>query len=144
MQSLGLFMSLFFRLFMVTNLFCARSHKKIWILRVTCNMSKTTMVDNVINSRSGVNHPYIAKWGSHSQQCRPMLEDKPSNSYQKFSFGQLVFLGSTCKPGWQFTLLPAEDICGDPAYHCMCSMQVVDITPMKHRLTSITSIRVVQ
>jgi hypothetical protein len=36
------------------------------------------------------------------------------------------------------------DICGDPAYHCMCSMQVVDITPMKHRLTSITSIRVVQ
>jgi hypothetical protein len=34
--------------------------------------------------------------------------------------------------------------CGDPAYHCMCSMQVVDITPMKHRLTSITSIRVVQ
>jgi hypothetical protein len=29
--------------------------------------------------------------------------------------------------------------CGDPAYHCMCSMQVVDITPMKHRLTSITS-----
>jgi hypothetical protein len=35
-------------------------------------------------------------------------------------------------------------VCGDPAYHCMCSMQVVDITPMKHRLTSITSIRVVQ
>jgi hypothetical protein len=35
-------------------------------------------------------------------------------------------------------------ICGDPAYHCMCSMQVVDITPMKHRLTSITSLRVVQ
>jgi hypothetical protein len=35
-------------------------------------------------------------------------------------------------------------IYGDPAYHCMCSMQVVDITPMKHRLTSITSIRVVQ
>jgi hypothetical protein len=34
--------------------------------------------------------------------------------------------------------------CGDPAYHCMCSIQVVDITPMKHRLTSITSIRVVQ
>jgi hypothetical protein len=34
--------------------------------------------------------------------------------------------------------------CGDPAYHCMCSMQVVDITLMKHRLTSITSIRVVQ
>jgi hypothetical protein len=34
--------------------------------------------------------------------------------------------------------------CGDPAYHCMCSMQVVDITPMKHHLTSITSIRVVQ
>jgi hypothetical protein len=34
--------------------------------------------------------------------------------------------------------------CGDPAYHCMCSMQVVDITPIKHRLTSITSIRVVQ
>jgi hypothetical protein len=34
--------------------------------------------------------------------------------------------------------------CGDPAYHCMCTMQVVDITPMKHRLTSITSIRVVQ
>jgi hypothetical protein len=29
-------------------------------------------------------------------------------------------------------------------YHCMCSMQVVDITPMKHCLTSITSIRVVQ
>jgi hypothetical protein len=35
-------------------------------------------------------------------------------------------------------------ICGDPAYHCMCSMQVVDITLMKHRLTSITSTRVVQ
>jgi hypothetical protein len=34
--------------------------------------------------------------------------------------------------------------CGDPTYHCMCSMQVVDITPIKHRLTSITSIRVVQ
>jgi hypothetical protein len=34
--------------------------------------------------------------------------------------------------------------CGDPAYHCMCSMQVIDITPMKHSLTSITSIRVVQ
>jgi hypothetical protein len=34
--------------------------------------------------------------------------------------------------------------CGDWAYHCMCSMQVVDITPMKHHLTSITSIRVVQ
>jgi hypothetical protein len=34
--------------------------------------------------------------------------------------------------------------CGDPAYHCMCSIQVVDITPMKHRLTSITSLRVVQ
>jgi hypothetical protein len=34
--------------------------------------------------------------------------------------------------------------CGDPAYHCMCSMQIVDITPMKHHLTSITSIRVVQ
>jgi hypothetical protein len=33
---------------------------------------------------------------------------------------------------------------GDPAYHYMCSMQVVDITPMKHRLTSITSLRVVQ
>jgi hypothetical protein len=30
------------------------------------------------------------------------------------------------------------------AYHCMCSMQVVDITPMKHRLTSITSLKVVQ
>jgi hypothetical protein len=37
-----------------------------------------------------------------------------------------------------------EKLCGDPAYHYMCSMQVVDITPMKHRLTSITSIRVVQ
>jgi hypothetical protein len=36
-----------------------------------------------------------------------------------------------------------ESSCGDPAYHCLCSMQVVDITPMKHRLTSITSIRVV-
>jgi hypothetical protein len=36
-----------------------------------------------------------------------------------------------------------KSVCGDPAYHCMCSMQVVDITPMKHRLTSITSIRVV-
>jgi hypothetical protein len=35
-------------------------------------------------------------------------------------------------------------LCGDPAYHCMCSMQVIDITLMKHRLTSITSIRVVQ
>jgi hypothetical protein len=35
-------------------------------------------------------------------------------------------------------------ICGDPAYHCMSSMQVVDITPMKYHLTSITSIRVVQ
>jgi hypothetical protein len=35
-------------------------------------------------------------------------------------------------------------VCGDPAYHCMCGMQVVDITLMKHRLTSITSIRVVQ
>jgi hypothetical protein len=34
--------------------------------------------------------------------------------------------------------------CGDPAYHCMRSMQVVDITPMKHRLTSITSLGVVQ
>jgi hypothetical protein len=34
--------------------------------------------------------------------------------------------------------------CGDPTYHCMCSMQVVDITLMKDRLTSITSIRVVQ
>jgi hypothetical protein len=34
--------------------------------------------------------------------------------------------------------------CGDPAYHCMCSMQVIDITPMKHHLTSITSLRVVQ
>jgi hypothetical protein len=34
--------------------------------------------------------------------------------------------------------------CGDPAYHCMCSMQVVDITQMKHCLTSITSLRVVQ
>jgi hypothetical protein len=34
--------------------------------------------------------------------------------------------------------------CGDPAYHCICSMQVVDITPIKHCLTSITSIRVVQ
>jgi hypothetical protein len=39
---------------------------------------------------------------------------------------------------------PSPGQCGDPAYHCMCSMQVVDITPMKHRLTSITSIRVVQ
>jgi hypothetical protein len=41
---------------------------------------------------------------------------------------------------------PRQDYrhCGDPAYHCMCSMQVVDITLMKHRLTSITSIRVVQ
>jgi hypothetical protein len=39
---------------------------------------------------------------------------------------------------------PEVPTCGDPAYHCMCSMQVVDITPMKHRLTSITSIRVVQ
>jgi hypothetical protein len=38
----------------------------------------------------------------------------------------------------------AVETCGDPAYHCMCSMQVVDITPIKHRLTSITSIRVVQ
>jgi hypothetical protein len=37
-----------------------------------------------------------------------------------------------------------EETCGDPAYHCMCSMQVVDITPMKYHLTSITSIRVVQ
>jgi hypothetical protein len=35
-------------------------------------------------------------------------------------------------------------LCGDPAYHCMCSMQVVDITPMKHSLTSITLVRVVQ
>jgi hypothetical protein len=35
-------------------------------------------------------------------------------------------------------------MCGDPAYHCMCSMQVIDIPPMKHRLTSITSIRVIQ
>jgi hypothetical protein len=34
--------------------------------------------------------------------------------------------------------------CGDPTYHCMCSMQVIDITPMKHHPTSITSIRVVQ
>jgi hypothetical protein len=34
--------------------------------------------------------------------------------------------------------------CDDPGYHCMCSMQVVDITPIKHRLTSITSIRVVR
>jgi hypothetical protein len=39
---------------------------------------------------------------------------------------------------------PSVGRCGDPAYHCMCSMQVVDITPMKHCLTSITSIRVVQ
>jgi hypothetical protein len=34
--------------------------------------------------------------------------------------------------------------CGVLAYRCMCSMQVVDIIPMKHRLTSITSTRVVQ
>jgi mannosylglycoprotein endo-beta-mannosidase len=39
---------------------------------------------------------------------------------------------------------PTQTACGDPAYHCMCSMQVVDITPMKHYLTSITSIKVVQ
>jgi hypothetical protein len=41
---------------------------------------------------------------------------------------------------------PEKDVpsCGNPAYHCMCSMQVVDITPMKHYPTSITSIRVVQ
>jgi hypothetical protein len=35
-------------------------------------------------------------------------------------------------------------VINDPAYHCMCSMQFVDVTPMKHHLTSITSIRVVQ
>jgi hypothetical protein len=33
---------------------------------------------------------------------------------------------------------------GDLAYHCMCSTQVVDITPMKHCSTSIKLIRVVQ
>jgi hypothetical protein len=37
-----------------------------------------------------------------------------------------------------------EAFCGDSAYHYMCNMQVVDITPMKHCPTSITSIRVVQ
>jgi hypothetical protein len=54
--------------------------------------------------------------------------------------------------GWDERLLPWRkklslcfvDNCGDPVYHCMCSMQVVDITLMKHRLTSITSIWVVQ
>jgi hypothetical protein len=42
------------------------------------------------------------------------------------------------------TVAKALVVCGDPAYHCMCSMQVIDITPMKHHLTSITSIRMVQ
>jgi hypothetical protein len=46
---------------------------------------------------------------------------------------------------WVILLLQSSvTVCGDLAYHCMCSMQVVNITPMKHRLTSITSIRVVQ
>jgi hypothetical protein len=35
-------------------------------------------------------------------------------------------------------------ICGDLAYHCMCSIQFIDIIPIKHRPTSIKSIRVVQ
>jgi hypothetical protein len=54
------------------------------------------------------------------------------------------------KVNWDFLLICfktggfPDHFCGDPAYHCMCSMQVVDITLMKHRLTSITSIRVVQ
>jgi hypothetical protein len=49
----------------------------------------------------------------------------------------LGFWGAVWGRGWENATPLAV---GDPAYHCMCSMQVVDITPMKHRLTSITSI----
>jgi hypothetical protein len=38
----------------------------------------------------------------------------------------------------------SDTICGEPAYYCMWSMQVVDVIPMKYHFSSITSIRVVQ
>jgi hypothetical protein len=66
-------------------------------------------------------------------------------------------IGAPARPGnfsqffWWFPRhVPASrnvqilGVYGDPAYHCICSMQLVNITPMKHHLISITSIRVVQ
>jgi hypothetical protein len=57
-----------------------------------------------------------------------------------------TFVDAICRERQRLPLKFAEFMdgcCGDPTYHYMCSMQVIDITPMKHRLTSITSIRVV-
>jgi hypothetical protein len=70
---------------------------------------------------------------------RAVFEEEVANQVLQIQISRSVGVDFLSWPHTKF-----GDYCGDPAYHCMCTMQVVDITPMKHRLTSITSIRVVQ